>query len=287
MKGFIVFLALIASVYCDWCTYQATDGSYYQFYNMQLNGTGASGNLWLFDVCDVEESDYVCDNSVDSLGKNVAVCIQKGDTYYSRGFADSGIWSDSPLGTDKGAEVIFSTETFKTVITLVCSDNVEPIVTITEEADTYTSITVNGSVACPLAPLDGSGDYPQVTSVTYERQIYIPFPFLLLPVALLSACVCMCCTCLRRRRCQQKRAAAMAQISNQVFQPISHDRSQVALNMPNPQSQFVYYYPMTNMNPQVQQQTPPLVPLDAEPAQVSDEAFAKELQAQYDREARL
>jgi len=275
----IVFGALVASVCCNWCSYTATDGTFYSFYDLNLNGTSADGTAWFFDICANGNNELDAEDPCNALGQNVAVCTKSGDTYVSKGSADTFIWSDSPLGTDKGAEVMFNTESCKTVIELVCSDNYEPIVTINSESDAFTTITVNGSCACP-EQLIGATDAPIYTGVYHHSERFYSFPIFVLPVALLAACFCMCCACVRRRRCEQRRATAMAHISNQAFQPIAHER-QVPLNYPVPQSQFVYYYPMNNMTPQGQ---PAVVPLEV---QKSDEDFAKELQAQYDRESRV
>jgi len=305
MKTFaLCFAILLAYVSAQTCDYYSTSGDSYYLgdlgweSNHWVNFTDdASGSVWFFRVCEDSESDYEFINPCP-IGSAVCVSI-KGGIFESRGSIDSVLMSDSPYGSSQGVEEVFGSadvcadnSAIKTVIDYVCGDNYDPIFTISLVDGCFTTITVNTSQACSqMVVEDGDMDEWDEDDSDSEAHphIFVSFSGLLLMIAM-SICMCCCCCLAKRRRCQRKKDIAMKQFSNVAFQPIPQTRTQPnvnvvpQMNLPayNPYvvqpQQYVYYYPT-----QVPQQAS-FVPLEQ---MNSDEKFAKDLQAQFDKESQV
>jgi len=245
---------------------------------------------------DIKKSDYQDDD--DDKEKSWRHWRSNGVV---RGLSNLTFWADSPLGYDKGAEVIFGSLTecpsggyYKTAIEFVCTEDVEPIFSFTFE-NCLTTIYVNSSKACPIetdnavtSDDDGDddnmifGDDDEESSDEHFSGADINIWVVFAPLAL---CCCVCVRCCRRRRQMKQKEVAM-QFSNVAFQPIpssSFATTISAIQMPiyNPYvqpAQFYYHY-----NDQDVLSMPQRVELE----QSSDEVLARELQAQFDQESRV
>jgi len=316
MKSLIVVLialtAIIVAVEEDTssslqtCNYYSSSGNWYRFYGLGyfgennqgwINGSDSKGNVWSFQVCQY----YAVNSEEDSdsynpcpTGSSVCVAQSEDGQVLNRGSTATAMFNDLPNGAE-GFEVMFGSsddEEVKTVIDFVCSSvNYVPLITSIQSDDKFTTITVNSTDAC------------QSTEVWYvdadyeSNTVRIDGGFLFFALVFLVGAVCSlcCCCCLaRRRRVQRNKDIAMKQFSNIAFQPIPsvnrgnvtgvHQQTTVPLPAYNPylvqqQPQFVYYYPH-----QQQQVVPPVVPLQTVD---NDEKLAKQLQAQFDREAQV
>jgi len=295
----IAFTAIVNSqVITTKQCYYSSNSDWYQFVmlgsdnNGWLNGTDSTGAVWYFRICD---QDY--DNEWTPCPTDSSVCVSSNGQTQNRGSTASVQFSDTPYPETYGFEVIFGAQEdkqdYKTVIEFVCGWGLpEPVVTFQLD-DTYTTIIVNTTDACP--------ETIDVTNPTAEIRVDVGFLFfsLLMLVGLVCS-LCCCCCLVRRRRCQRNKDIAMKQFSNVAFQPIPSGRTQatsttiqqhtVPLPAYNPylihpqqqQQQFVYYYPSQNQQQQVQ------VPSTSSTVHVDDdERLAKQLQAQFDQESQV
>jgi len=287
------------------CSYWSSSGNQYRFYGLGyfgvdnygwMNATDTKGNVWSFQVCQYYaiNSDDV-DNSYNPCPTGSSVCVAQSEDgqILNRGSASTAKFNDLPNEAE-GFEVMFGSsddDEVKTVIDFVCSaEDYVPVITSIQSDDKFTTITVNSTEACQTEIWYGDdGDYESNTVRIDGGFLFFALVFLV------GACCSLCCCCClaRRRRVQRNKDIAMKQFSNIAFQPIPsankgnvtgvHQQT-VPLPAYNPylvqQPQFVYYYP----HQQQQQVQPPIVPLQVVD---NDEKLAKELQAQFDREAQV
>jgi len=322
--AFVAILWLVSSALSFTCNdgYVASDGSSYYLADIAwendhwMNVTDAAGNEWFFHIstCNVLVS------NASPCPSESSVCVSvDGGAYVNRGTTSSVLLSDSPYGADEGVEMVYGSDdlcstsksSIKTAIELVCSGDSVPVVSIQTSEDCFTVITVNTSMACPSAYLD-SLEYSSEYIHTYPLEVHsyrVSFGALLF-MGTIFTCLAMCCCCfIRKRRCQQRKDIAMKQFSNVAFQPIPATTQiktttsstgapqQQPLPSYNPYlqqqqpQQFVYYYPSQS---QSQNQVPlqtfqPVVSVPDINKQhaSSDEKFARDLQAQFDRESNV
>jgi len=313
MKSLLLFALLFTLAFAEQCTYPTQDDTaYYIYESTWLNTTDSNGNIWFFqsgcfgftDFTPCPENSPAC-VLFSGSSEPVSAAIQTPEDGYSY--------------TANGLEFVFSSETscysnsvgekttMKTTLDFNCDPLNDNITFSVSFEGCFTVITVNSSSFCPISSMDESGDYPSYADFGSENSIaiqYVGFAFFSIGIILLFSIgflisVCLCCCCMVRRRRQKKMQVAMRQFSNVAFQPIPNSK---ATRQPTPISnhvpqgplpaynpylgqpqQFVYYYPA-----QVPQGQPSMVPLqnfgDSNKINDSDEKFAKELQAQYDRE---
>jgi len=316
MNGKIIALvALFVSfslgqyVYQPVCQYESGTND---LFNMNLswdNVTDESGNVWFFNGCPSSASYYESECSNDAL---VCVIFKGAEKTITAGLIENSLYSDiNYQGVDitagsNTACVGIDARNMKTSLEYFCDPELDETVTTVETDGCYTVITINSSYVCGQqmsndVVYDGYMPEPSDVedSVTY---ININFMFLLSLGLFLFASVCCCCCVARKRRCQQKKLAAMKQFSNVAFQPIPHStqpvKQMVVQQQPQPfaqvpsynpyiqSQQYVYYYPMQQMN------VPTPVALDVnvnshQEQEDADEKLAKDLQAEFDRESRV
>jgi len=284
-----------AAYFSDSCTYYNTQGQQVDFsgFNGWINVTDGE-STWMINPC----PQYIMNSDETNIcaESNGALCKVLPDGKISvRGQDNSSLWSD--YGT-VGVEVMYaseedcyidpldiaSTSTYKTAIEFVCdSSNFMSAVVSQDEKDkcSLVTITINSYLACArdseilIDPID-----PEVSGEHVTIGIFAP-----IIAFIVSFFLCCCCCCVRRRRCRQQRICKQ-QFSNLAFQPVPSTQATrpaavngAPFNPYVPQPQYYYYYPTAQQT--VHQQ----VPLENVTVDVSDERVARELQAQYDREA--
>jgi len=290
-----IFIGLTTAAYlADSCTYTNSEGSQFDFsqFGGWLNFTDGD-STWFINPCP-QSVEFAVDDNVCAQIDGATLCKVLGDGKVSvRGQDNSSLWSDY---TSSGVEVMYSSEeacyidplnaassNYKTAIDFVCDVQNEMLASasIDNKADqcSLTTITIQTYYACPVIYEDSA----HFEIETYDATVSFGFfvPIIAFIVALF---VCCCCCCARRRRCRQQRICQQ-QFSNLAFQPVpsSTQATRPAVNGASfnpyvPQPQYYYYYP-------TQQTVHQQVPLENMPVATSDENMARQLQAQYDREA--
>lgn len=275
--------ALLCAVFAD-VTYNQTTCEYvqngitYNFSNQRyFNLTDVAGNVWFVDPCPGGENRLPCP-------KGSSVCMYNNVTgkVSDRGNSSTVIFADSQNG---GIEATYSSPEscgdgeYKTFVNFVCTSQ------LIIEDGCLTNIYIVMSEMCPAYNDGSDGGMPWEDNESYVHAD-LTLPFLVL-LCIPACCLCLCCCCIRKRRCQRARQIQMQQMHSAAFQPIPSS-SQPKNNATAPfnpyiaQPQYFYYYPNQN-----QQEMTEMVPLENIVVESEDEKLAKQLQAQYDREAQM
>jgi len=306
-----IFIALLFSVaLAQECPYPARDDGYYLYDSTFLNTTDSNGNMWFFQNGCFEYTE------TSPCPTNSPVCVILAGSSEPVSAATQTP-EDSYSYTENGLEFIFSSETScysetigeKAVMKTTLDFNCDPLIGGTVLSIVFDGcfaiITANSSSYCEITDVADGEDFPQyssdlsspVVTVVTTGPIFFSFGVTILFFFGFLLSVCLCCCCVVRRRRQLKMQAAARQFSNVAFQPIPYSNpirqpiSATNGNVPtyNPylgQPQIVYYYP-TQAQAQAQPQLVPLQPIGDNIQEDSDEKFAKELQAQFDREGQV
>jgi len=294
---------LLAFVLCAFaqdsepCTYLATDGSFYDFGYLNdgnwLQVTDENNNVWNVNLCPEEDE--------ESCGQlNTTVCETISSTEVLRGMTSTASYSDSPNGANQGVEIIFSADSFKTVVELVCNptlDESEANIKIQTASDnSMATITIESFQGCPLTDdifedSHEDDDEDDQSSFNTKKKFHSVLIFPLVAGLIVFCCACCCCL-IRRRRCNQQRQCQFKNFSNAAFQPIP--QSSAPSQSPNSSVMFNPYMsqPMQTMNqvyyynPSTEAyvpSSPSQVPLTTSQVQ-EDERLARQIQAQLNME---
>jgi len=317
MKSAFFLAILFVAALANECSYPTQDGfSDYFFENEWLNTTDSSNNIWFFqDGCFGYSETSPCPTSspvcviLSGTTEAVSAAIQTPQDSYS--YIANGLEFVFTSETPCYSESVGEKSTMKTTLDFNCDPEINSVSFTVSFDGCFTVITANSSWYCPSGEvtLDNSQDAPYYYSSESGEANVGGFAFFSLGIMILFTLgclisVCLCCCCMVRRRRQKKIQTAMRQFSNVAFQPIPYSNpirqptqatnsqhAQVPIPAYNPYlgqpQQFVYYYPA-----QVPTQVNAPIPLqqfgDSNRGQDdSDEKFAKELQAQFDREEQV
>jgi len=302
-------------MYYDLSGLELSDGTYsydYVDYN--------ASKFWIFSVCGNLDNEWnsFTDSRTNCKNDSVA-CFQDSSsptsTWYSAGTYSSAVYENSVYGDDQGISVTYSNGDScgwgyrSSRFDFVCDPNYNwAFVTNVESYDCFDIIRVNSSYACPSwmgsdesggvtteswsAPQTGYTGVITTETTTSSKPIGKIIGMAIGSfVGTAILCTILVCCCVRRqeRRKQLKQLQEMRTISvPQPTQPFSVPQftaqpfAGAQPQMPYPQYYF-YYPPQTQSlaKPESTQPAPSLVPLE-EP--MSDEQYAKKLQAEFDKE---
>jgi len=210
----------------------------------------------------------------------------------------------------------YSGKQYKTIVQLICDEesydtSSMSIFSVNKTTDCDTVITVGTAAACGSAIEDGVWADDGDTNYHHVHFVSSLFSFFLLTCLVSALCICCACCCVRRRRCQMQRHCQrqrqcqrqnkqeMTQFSNVAFQPVAQqEQTAPVMAQVAPQQTIPAFYPMQQFGqPPMYYFYPPAPQVQQKPVQqvnnnnlaqqaVSDEQLARDLQKQFDAEAR-